>query len=117
MRGPRTVTVYLEDMIEATEKELSFTAGLDRERILEDEQKVLAVTRLLAIIGEAAKNVPNTVRAGHPDIPWRKIAGTRDRLIHAYFRVDAVQLWSKVVHDLPALRSSIQRILEKEGPR
>lgn len=69
MRGPRTVTVYLEDMLEATEKILAFTRGLDRDDFLGNEEKVLAVTRLLEIIGEAAKNVPDAVRAGHPDVP------------------------------------------------
>lgn len=69
MRGPRTVAVYLEDMLEATEKFLAFTRGLDRDDFLGNEEKVLAVTRLLEIIGEAAKNVPDAVRAGHPDVP------------------------------------------------
>ncbi len=114
MRGPRTVAVYIEDMLDATEKALSFTNGLDRDRFLENEEKVLAVTRLLEIIGEAAKNVPDTVRAGHPDIPWRKITGTRDRLIHAYFQVDADQVWRTVEEDLPPLRTSLQRILDDE---
>ncbi|MEN6342144.1 MAG: DUF86 domain-containing protein [Methanospirillum sp.] len=111
MREPRTVTVYLEDMLEATEKALLFTAGLDRGRFLEDEEKILAISRLLEIIGEAAKNVPDTVRAIHPDIPWRKIAGTRDILIHAYFHVDAERLWKTVEEDLPPLRSALRRIL------
>ena len=114
MREPRTVTVYLEEMLKATEKALSYTSGMDRDGFLEDEYAVLVISRLLEIVGEAAKNVPKAVRADHPEIPWRKIAGTRDILIHAYFHVDAEQLWRTVTEDLSPLRDALRRILSEE---
>ena len=114
MRGPRDVTQYLEDMLEATEKALSYTSGMDRDGFLEDEYAVLVVSRLLEIVGEAAKNIPDAVRTAHPEIPWRKIAGTRDILIHAYFHVDAERLWRTVTEDLSPLRDALRRILSEE---
>lgn len=96
------------------EKALLFTAGLDRGRFLEDEEKIPAISRLLEIIGEAAENVPEEVRVAPAEIPWRPIVGTRDVLIHAYFHVDAERLWKTVEEDLPPLRSALRRILDEE---
>ena len=114
MREPRPARQYLEDMLEAAEKALSFTSTMDRDRFLGDEYAVLVVSRLLEIVGEAAKNVPEEFRVAHPEIPWRPIAGTRDVLIHAYFHVDAGRLWSMVAEDLPPLRDALRRILTEE---
>lgn len=114
MREPRPARQYLEDMLEATEKALSYTSGMDRDRFLGDEYAVLVVSRLLEIVGEAAKNVPEEVRVAHTEIPWRPIAGTRDVLIHAYFHVDAGRLWRMVAEDLPPLRDALRRILSEE---
>ncbi|MEN6518186.1 MAG: DUF86 domain-containing protein [Methanospirillum sp.] len=102
-------------MLEATEKAFSYTSGMDRDRFVDDEYAVLVISRLLEIVGEAAKKVPDVVRADHPEIPWRKIAGTRDILIHAYFHVDAGQLWRTVTEDLSPLRDALRRILSEEG--
>ena len=114
MRGPRPATQYLEDMLEATEKALFYTSGMDRDGFLDDEYAVLVVSRLLEIVGEAAKNIPDAVRAAHPEIPWRKLSGTRDILIHAYFHVDAERLWRTVTEDLSPLRDALRRILSEE---
>lgn len=114
MRDSRSVTQYLEDMLEATEKALSFTAGLERDQFLENEQMILAIARLLEIIGEAAKRIPESIQLQNPDVPWKDITGTRDRLIHAYFHIKAERLWSTVENDLPLLRSSIRRILDED---
>ncbi|MEN6517319.1 MAG: HepT-like ribonuclease domain-containing protein [Methanospirillum sp.] len=102
-------------MLEATEKALSVTSGMDRDRFLEDENAVLIISRLLEIIGEAAKRVPERIRLQNPDVPWKDITGTRDILIHAYFHVDAGQLWRTVTEDLSPLRDALRRILSEEG--
>jgi uncharacterized protein with HEPN domain len=88
---------------------------MSRDQFLESEQMILIISRLLEIVGEAAKHVPERVRSAHPEIPWRKIAGTRDILIHAYAHVDAVQLWRTVTEDLSPLRDALRRMLTGEG--
>ena len=67
--------------------------------------------RQLEIIGEAVKNLGTDLTAGEATVPWRQIAGTRDRLIHAYFSVDLDSVWSMVEQDLPTLRDDVIRIL------
>ncbi len=71
----------------------------------------LALVRLLEIIGEAAKGISEGLRQQYPEIPWKQIAGTRDRLIHGYFDVDLDIIWSIVAHDLPILIAGLGRIL------
>lgn len=68
--------------------------------------------RSLEVIGEAAKNVPDTFRAQHPLVEWRGMAGMRDRLIHNYFGVDFELVWDVVQHRIPELRRGIAAILD-----
>ncbi len=71
------------------------------------------IIRRIEIMGEAVKNLPDDVRAQHPEIPWRKMAGMRDILLHQYFGVDLEAVWDAVQVDLPELRPKIRRILEE----
>jgi uncharacterized protein with HEPN domain len=100
-------------MLHAAEKARLFTRGLRPEDFEQDEEKIFAVTRALEIIGEAAKHVPETVQKEYPEIPWRTIAGTRDKLIHAYFDVHVRRLWTTVEQDLPPLITALDRILRE----
>ena len=70
----------------------------------------LALVRLLEIIGEAAKNVPEEIKASYPNIPWRVIGSTRDRLIHGYFDVDLDVVWDIVTNELPSLVKDLETI-------
>ena len=72
-----------------------------------------AVIRRLEIIDEAVKNLPNSFKNKYPEIPWKKIAGTRDILIHGYFGVDADLVWKIVNKDVPKLKKQIQKILKE----
>ena len=76
-----------------------------------DEKLTLALVRLIEVLGEAAKGVSQTFRETHPEISWREIAGTRDRLIHGYFDVDLNIVWQIVTKDLPALILQLEKIL------
>jgi uncharacterized protein with HEPN domain len=76
-----------------------------------DEQLALTIVRLLEIVGEAAKQVSAETRTAHPGIPWREIAGTRDRLIHGYFDVELDVVWSIVTGDLPSLVEGLESMV------
>jgi uncharacterized protein with HEPN domain len=86
----------LDDIVEACQKVLRYTASMDREAFLADEKTRHAVLRNLEIIGEAAKHLPSEARQLASDIEWKKICGFRDYLTHAYFGVDTDIVWSVI---------------------
>ena len=86
--------------------------GLDADSFAQKEETMFAVIRAREIVGEAAKHIPVPVRKKHPQVPWQKIAGTRDKLIHSYFDIHSDRLRATVKNDLPPLRAALQRILE-----
>jgi uncharacterized protein with HEPN domain len=101
----------LRQMLDAAQKVQRHTAGRQRSDLDADELLALAVVRLLEIIGEAAKRVPDDVRASSPTLPWRSIGRTRDRLIHGYDSVDLDIVWSIVQSDIPPLVAELERLL------
>ena len=74
-----------------------------------------ATLRNLELIGEAAAQIPETVRDGHPEIPWRAIIGTRNRLAHAYLHIDDDIIWTLIVDAVPELLAALRKILETAG--
>ena len=111
MTSKREFIDYLRDMLDAVEKAGSFTKGMDAERFRRDEKTIFAVIRALEVIGEAAKKIPPTVRDRYPQIPWREVAGIRDKLVHEYFGVNLDVVWKTVQEDLPKLKPVIQAML------
>jgi uncharacterized protein with HEPN domain len=103
--------VRIRHILDAVEKALSFCNAKSRQDLDTDELLALALVRLLEIIGEAALKVSEETRNTHPEIPWREMSGTRNRLIHAYEEVDYDIVWQILSKDLPPLRKSIQHIL------
>ncbi len=105
--------VRLRHMLDAARQAVGFAKGRQRGDLERDVQLALALTRLVEIIGEAAKNVSGDERDRIPQVPWRAIAGTRDRLVHAYFDVDLDRLWQIVAVDLPPLVAAIEAALRR----
>ena len=101
--------LYLRHILEAIAAIEEFTQA-DRAGFLADRKTQSAVIRQLEIIGEAVKRLSPELTAVETAVPWRLIAGARDRLIHGYFKVDLDAVWAMVEKDLPALRSNVERI-------
>ena len=104
----------LAHMLAAARRAISLVDGRTREDLETDDVLVLALTRLLEILGEAAKGVSTETRSANPDIPWNQMAATRDRLIHGYFAVDLDIVWEIVSHDLPPLIEPLSRLAPPE---
>ena len=102
--------IYLTHILEAIADIQCFVADGGKTAFMSDRKTQSAVVRQLEIIGEAVKNLSAGLTASEPGVPWRLIAGTRDRLIHAYFKVDLDAVWSMVEQDLPALHDHVARI-------
>jgi uncharacterized protein with HEPN domain len=111
MTNERDYIDYLEDMLDAVDKIKQFTQGMSDEQFCRDAKTVYAVIHAFEIIGEATKRLPESVKDAYPDLPWRSMAGMRDKLIHDYFGVDFKVIWRSVSEDLPVLEMSVRRIL------
>ncbi len=103
-------SLFLNHILSAITEIESFISG-GRSDFYADSKTQSAVIRQLEIIGEAVKNLSAALTQQEQTVPWRQIAGTRDRLIHAYFRVDLDAVWSMLEQDVPTLRADVQRIL------
>ncbi|MEI6512398.1 MAG: HepT-like ribonuclease domain-containing protein [bacterium] len=105
--------VRLQHMLDAAHKIEQFMQGRNKEYVANDELLLLAILRLLEIIGEAAKSLETKTRDAYPNIPWKQITGTRDRLIHGYFDVDFNVVWSIISQDIPQLIPELNILIQE----
>jgi len=102
----------LQDMLTCMAKIEQYTAGLSYEAFAADERTVDAVLRNLEIIGEAARQIPRSVKAAYPALPWAEMQTMRNIVIHEYHGVNLRIIWQTVKEDLPPLAPLLRQILQ-----
>lgn len=102
---------YLVDIIDAIEKADSFIKGMNFEAFEKDAKTMFAVIRAFEVMGEAVKKIPYNLRNRHKNIPWKEMAGMRDKLIHEYFGIKPRVVWKTITQDLPKIKPQLQTIL------
>ncbi len=108
----RDISLYIKDMLESMEKIEKFVEGMDYEDFIKDDKTSFAVIRCIEVMGEAAKQVPESVRKKYPEIPWKSIAGMRNKVIHFYFGVNLEKVWLVVKEDIPRIKPQMKKVLE-----
>jgi uncharacterized protein with HEPN domain len=109
----RTVKIYIKDILEKMEEAEEFAKDLEYEEFRKDKKTNYAVIRCIEIMGEAAKHVPESTRKKYPQIPWRDIAGMRDKVIHFYFGVSLEKVWLVLKDDIPTLKPLLKQLWEE----
>ena len=103
--------IRLRHMLDAAREAVSFASGRSREELETDRQLVLALVKDVEIVGEAAAQVNEATRTATDEIPWGKIIGMRNRLVHAYFSINLDIVWQTVQADLPPLIRTLDKVL------
>ena len=104
---------YVTDIFDATERIEEFVKGFNSKKFKEDEKTIFAVVRAFEIIGEATKNIPAKVKNKYKEVPWRQMAGMRNKLIHEYFGANTEVVWKTIKKDIPDLKEKISKILKE----
>ena len=108
---PSSDRVRLNHMLDAAREAVGFSENRSREDLDRDRMLCLSLVHLLEIIGEAARGVSAEFRVTHAEMPWRSIAGMRDRLVHGYYDVNLDIVWETVTEDLPPLVAQLEKYL------
>ncbi len=103
----RSYPEFLQDILEAITEIETFVSGVSFDTFSSNREKILAVVKLLEIIGEAVKKIPSDRREYYPDIAWKSIAGMKDVMVHEYWQIDVAVVWATVQHSLPSLKQVI----------
>lgn len=101
-RSIRDYRDYVQDIFDSINEIEDFINGMDFEEFIKDKKTINAVTRSVEVVGEAAKKIPKSLRDKYPMIPWKKMSGMRDKLIHEYFGIDLEILWKVAKEDMPS---------------
>ncbi len=104
---------YFIDLMDSINKIEEFTEGMEYNDFLKDNKTIFACVRAIEIMGEAVKNIPEYVKEENKEIPWKKIYGIRNKLIHEYFGVEPEVVWITIKEDIPLIKPYIMEILEE----
>ncbi|MEW5992842.1 MAG: DUF86 domain-containing protein [Candidatus Zixiibacteriota bacterium] len=107
----RLIQDYIRDIVDAMAKAEEFVAGMDYETFNKDDRTNYAVVRAFEIIGEATKKVPSPIRKKFAAIPWKSLAGMRDKLIHDYFGFSKEVVWRTIKEDIPTVKAEMEKVL------
>jgi len=110
----REFILYLEDMLQSTERIEEYLGDLDFQNFKMNYLVVDAIIRNFEIIGEAAKNIPGEIQEKYPEIPWRKMIGLRNLIAHEYFGIDYEMIWEIAKNNLPRNRIDLSKIIDTE---
>jgi len=100
----------LLDMVSAARSAIDFAVGMDRLQFLDDEKTQSAVIHQLLVMGEAVKRLSPDFRSAHPELPWKMIAGMRDKLVHEYDDVDLDEVWETLKRDVPSVIVALEAL-------
>lgn len=104
---------FLQDILEAIRQLENITKTITFAEFSTRIETLLSVVKLIEIIGEAVKNIPDEVRVNYPEIPWKNVAGMRDKLVHEYWAIDEQIIWQVIQKNIPQLKETITKILEE----
>jgi uncharacterized protein with HEPN domain len=107
---------YLLDILQSARLIHEYAEGVDKDDFMHDTARQDAIVRRIEIIGEATRHISADYRADHPEIPWKQMAGMRDKVIHEYDRVDLVEVWKVAERDIPALIKLIEPLVPRDQP-
>jgi len=109
----KSYVFFLQDIDNSLDRIFKYTNGMKFEDFIIDEKTIDAVERNFEIVGEAVKNLPEYFKQKYPEIPFRKIAGMRDKLIHDYFGIDYELVWNTIKTEIPVFHTKIKFILKQ----
>jgi len=108
----REAVDFIEDIVNAMDKALKFIENMSYEDFVRDDKTIFAVIRAIEIIGEAVKHTPEDFKKKYPEVPWKGMAGMRDKVIHGYFGVDT-NVWDTVKKRIPEVKPVFEKMLDE----
>ena len=112
--SPRSWQERVQDILVCARNIWDFTEGMSYETFLDDPKTIRAVAFEFTTIGEAARVIPEEVQKEFPDVPWGRMNGIRNVLVHEYFRLDEEILWKAALEDIPSLITALEQILKSD---
>jgi uncharacterized protein with HEPN domain len=113
-KGERDYLFFLEDMLESMHRIIDYTEDISFKEFQDSNLILDAVVRNLEIIGEAANNIPESIKKKYPKLPWRQMIGLRNFVVHEYFGIDYENIWKIITDDLPDNIQDLKEIIDNE---